>query len=85
MNEKKIIQINDEYRINVEPNNFILQKFVIRKNKETWDIIGYFATVYHALKKVLNSVDVNENMTIKEYVERMESMYQSLKEVIEKM
>ena len=52
-----IIEISDEWRVRVEPMNFILEQYreVIAKNKPPrmdWKFVGYYASLEQALLRI---------------------------------
>lgn len=45
---------------------------------EIWKNKGYFGNVIQCLKKIISLTEPDYNMTIKQYVERIESVYRSI-------
>lgn len=82
----KIITVNEKWRIlREDERNFTLQercksckKGVI---KNVWQNRGFFGDVKSCLKKVISLTDPDVNMEIKDYVDRIEKVYQSIENV----
>lgn len=94
MNKNIIIAINDDYRIEVDSYNYILQKHKTEKldssTKEMimcdiWTDIGYYGNVYMCLYKLINDVEIKPDRHISVLVERMEEMFEELKKVGEQI
>lgn len=90
MAKNKIITINDDYRIEVDENNFTLQKHKTEKQDfitkemapcDIWLNIGYYGNVYNALRRIINDVEIKPYEDISALVERMKEMFEELKEV----
>lgn len=77
-----LIDLN-KYKIEIDSNkNHTLYTRAISKDGKptTWKVVGYYAKVSSALYSLINKeiATTNETLTILEYIERLEKVYEEI-------
>lgn len=84
---KKIIQIDENSRIKIEPLNWMLQQRRVSKGKEAWRTTGYYPDLKSLVEDYINDAPANAEhaiTTFKELADVIQNTINKLEDVISK-